>query len=196
MKQLERYFKPLTAPEMRAFRGEDEGRGRGQSGMCRPVPSDFPPFVCYDELRFAGRSQYIEFYGMNSSVHTQTSGGGGCHRGPLLSPGLCPFSRRSHAASPFPLGFKPGESSDPMEKMKGGEVVQRRLPVAAALSRRPAPARRRLSFRVTAVQTSTLPPALGAAAAAQPGRGAGRLAPCALALAPPRLFQALGKSTG
>lgn len=63
------------------------------------------------------------------------------HHGPLLSPRLCHFSRRSEAASPFPLGFKLGESSDPMEKVKGGRSCSAapphpRTPVAAALSRR------------------------------------------------------------
>lgn len=119
---------------------------------------------------------------MNSSVHTQTSGGGGCP--PCLSPvsrALPPFPGDHTLPLPFPLGFKPGESSDPMEKMKGGEVVQRH-PLSRPLSAGgPAPRPAGGSAFGYCSSTARAARARRARAAAQPLEGAGRLALCALA---------------
>lgn len=88
-----------------------------------------------------------------------------------------------------------------MEKVKGGEVVQRCPSPPPHPSRgrfKPAgrrPARRRLSFRVTAVQTARAARALSRSGGAALG-GGGEACPLRAGSPPPRLFQALGKSTG
>lgn len=173
------------------------GWGYGQT-------SDFSSFCLLRTTRHwqFGRNQLL--HRMNSSVHQDhfthwLRGGGPAHRRPLPSPGFCHSSWGSGAASPLPSGFKPGESSDPMEKKKknegrGGPAAPppTLVPVAAALSRRAgAPPAGGSAFGLLQFKQH-VPPALGAAAAAQPREGAGRLAPCALA----RLLRASSRRSG
>lgn len=177
------------------------GWGYGQT-------SDFSSFCLLRTTRHwqFGRNQLL--HRMNSSVHQDhfthwLRGGGPAHRRPLPSPGFCHSSWGSGAASPLPSGFKPGESSDPMEKKKkkrregrSGSAPSHPRPSGGRF--KPAgrrPARWRLSFRVTAVQTARAARARSRRGGAAPG-GGGEARSLRAGSPAPRLFQALGKSTG
>lgn len=91
-----------------------------------------PPFVCYGKLLFAGSSEDIKYYKINSYVHkdlfTLTSGGRG-----LLTAAPPPTLPLLLEDQRMPLSFLKvsnlDEFSDPMENREGGRAAPPRWPL-------------------------------------------------------------------